>query len=132
MRAVVLRVRSAPRDRRPPRIAAAGASARRRAQAWYRGRDTPPPYRQRLAVRRSHTVRVSCQRLGPSARNYSPKNAAFTLTSNGLRVPLIGYSRWSWWKIQFVYRRNIRSHIAPLGWITPESSANPKLEWIPR
>jgi len=27
------------------------------------------------------------------AGNYIPKNAPFTLTSNGLRVPLIGYSR---------------------------------------
>jgi len=66
------------------------------------------------------------------ARNYSPKNAAFTWTSNGLRIPLIGYSRQGWWKKQFVYHRNIRSRIASLGRITPELSAIRKLEWIPR
>ncbi len=55
------------------------------------------------------------------ARNYSPKNAAFPLEFNGLRITLIAYSQRRWRKKQFVYRTDMRSHIAPLGWITLES-----------
>src|ERR1700693_2418825 len=92
MRAPVLRVRGGTRDQRPPRTEVAGASVRRRGQAWCRAHDTPPPYRQRPAVRRSHTVLVSCQRLAPSVRKIIVQECGFTLKSSGLLVALSRHS----------------------------------------
>jgi hypothetical protein len=128
MRAVVLRVRNALR-----RLASAVNSG---------GRSFSATSRPSLVSRARYTSPIppapsgATTSYGPSfvpkvrhirARNYSRKSAAFTLTSNGLRVALIRHFRWGWYKKQFVYRKSHTSNIAPLGWITPEWSATRKL-----